>query len=244
MKAMVLAAGYATRMYPLTLNKPKSLLPVGEKLVIEHIIDRIGEIREVDEILVVTNQKFFSQFQEWLKRFRFPKKIEVLNDETLSNRDRLGAIKDIEFAIIAKELNCDLLVIAGDNLFEKKTIAEFFEFSKKRISHVSIGLYDVGNRELAKKFGVVEIDNDNRIVNFQEKPSLPKSSLAAKCLYFFPKDKLKLIGEYLKTGDANDAPGYYIEWLSKREDVFGFICGGSWYDIGDIASYQEARKVY
>lgn len=244
MKALVLAAGYATRMYPLTLNKPKPLLLVGERLVIEHIVDRIGEIIEVDEILIVTNQKFFSHFQEWLKSFRFPKKIEILNDETLSNDDRLGAIRDIEFAIMAKELNCDLLIVAGDNLFDKKTIVEFIEFSKKRVPHVSIGLYDVGDRELAKKFGVVEVDKDNHIVDFQEKPLLPKSSLAAKCLYFFPKDKLRLISEYLKTGDVNDAPGYYIEWLSKREDIFGFVCGGSWYDIGDIASYEEARKVY
>lgn len=240
MKALVLAAGYATRLYPLTLNKPKPLLSVGRKKVIEHIIERIGEVKEVNEILIITNQKFFSYFQEWQKSFRFSKRIEILNDGTLSNEDRLGAIGDIEFVITKRELNCDLLIVAGDNLFED-SLAEFVRFSKEKIPCVSISLYDVGDKEAAKKFGVVEIDKDGRIVDFQEKPSFPKSSLAAKCLYFFPKDKLGLVSQYLKEDNIRDAPGYYIEWLSKREEVFGFVFEGRWHDIGDIASYEQAK---
>jgi glucose-1-phosphate thymidylyltransferase len=244
MKALILAAGYATRLYPLTLNKPKPLLSVGEKLVIEYIIERIGELEEIDEIFIVTNQKFFSHFEMWLKNFRFSKKIEILNDGTVSNVDRLGAIRDIEFVITRKRINCNLLIIAGDNLFEN-SLQDFVRFSQRKIPSMSIGLYDVRDKELAKKFGVVEIDKDNQIIDFQEKPLLPKSSLVAKCLYFFPKEKIGLINQYLKEDkNVKDAPGYYIEWLVKREKVFGFVFRGRWYDIGDISSYEEAKQAY
>ncbi len=243
MKALILAAGYAIRLHPLTLNKPKPLLALGKGLVIEHIIERIGELEEIDQILIVTNQKFFPHFKAWLNDFRFSKKIDILNDGTLSNEDRLGAIKDIEFAIREVGLNCNLLIVAGDNLFED-SLQDFVGFSNEKIPGISIGLHDMGDRELVKKFGVVEIDQDNRIVDFQEKPSSPKSSLAAKCLYFFPGDKLSRVNQYLKEGNVEDAPGYYIEWLSKQEEVFGFVFRGSWYDIGDIASYEEAKQTY
>lgn len=242
MKALILAAGYATRLYPLTLNIPKPLLAVGKKPVIEYIIERLGEIEELDEILIVTNEKFFPHFQGWLGNLSFAKKIELLNDGTLSNEDKLGAIKDIEFVIRERKLGCDLLIVAGDNLFED-SLVEFVGFSKGKTPHVSVSLSDLGNKEAAKKFGVVEIDAEGRIVSFQEKPSQPKSTLVAKCLYFFPADKLGLVSEYLKTGKIGDAPGYYIEWLFKKESVFGFVFGGRWYDIGDIASYEEAKKI-
>jgi glucose-1-phosphate thymidylyltransferase len=180
----------------------------------------------------------------WLKNFRFSKKIEILNDGTVSNVDRLGAIRDIEFVITRKRINCNLLIIAGDNLFEN-SLQDFVRFSQRKIPSMSIGLYDVRDKELAKKFGVVEIDKDNQIIDFQEKPLLPKSSLVAKCLYFFPKEKIGLINQYLKEDkNVKDAPGYYIEWLVKREKVFGFVFRGRWYDIGDISSYEEAKQAY
>lgn len=241
MKALLLAAGYATRLYPLTLNQPKPLLPVAGRPVMEFILDIIRPLKEINEIFVVTNQKFYGNFEKWKSGLTSgSKKITIVNDHTASDKDRLGATGDIEFVIREKKISEDLLVMAGDNIF-KADLTGFINFSVSKRPSVSIGLYDVKDLKLAGRYGVVSLDRHGRITEFKEKPEKPDSTLAAKCLYFFPAGKLDIVKEYLRTGFLKDAPGYFIEWLSRKEPVFGYVFKDErWFDIGDKASYEEA----
>lgn len=241
MKCLILAAGYATRLYPLTLDKAKPLLPVAGRPVIEHIIGRIEEIDEVDKIIVITNEKFNKQFQAWQNKFSSKKPIKVLNDRTLSEKDRLGAIGDMDFAINEQKLDEDLLVIGGDNLFELG-LQEFVEFAKLKVPASSVGLYNLKDKEAVKKYSQVRLDANDRIIEFTEKPKKPSATLIAKCVYFFPKSKLGKIAEYIKSGGEIDAPGHYISWLSREDQVYGFTFSGRWYDIGNYEIYKKADE--
>ena len=246
MKALLLAAGYATRLYPLTLNKPKPLLPVAGRPVIEFILDIIEPLKEVDEVFIVTNQKFSKNFEEWNAGFSSSKKIVIVDDGTTTDKNRLGATGDIEFVIRERNLRDDLLVLAGDNIF-RTDLSGFIKFSISKRPSVSIGLYDVKDMELARKYGIVSLDSDKRIIEFKEKPKEPASTLAAKCLYFFSKEKLGILREYLDThtGTNKDAPGYFLEWLSKKEPIFGYVFKDEkWFDIGDRESYEEANREF
>lgn len=247
MKALLLAAGYATRLYPLTLNQPKPLLPVAGRPVMEFILDMVRPLNAINEIFVVTNQKFCSNFEKWKSGLTSGSKkitITIVNDHTASDKDRLGATGDIEFVIREKKVTEDLLVLAGDNIF-KADLADFINFSISKRPSVSIGLYDVKDLKLAKKYGIVSLDIHGRITRFKEKPEKPDSTLAAKCLYFFPAEKLGIVKEYLQTGSLKDAPGYFIEWLSRKEPVFGYVFKDEkWFDIGDKASYEEADRIF
>lgn len=240
MKVLLLAAGYATRLYPLTLNKPKPLLPIAGKPVVGFILDLIEPVQDVDEVFIVTNQKFYKAFEEWNRSFTYPKKITVINDGTTSNENRLGATGDIDFVIDKKNIRDDLAVLAGDNLF-RADMSVFLNFCMSKRPSISIGLYDIKDFTLAKRYGVVLLDAEKKIIDFKEKPAKPASTLAATCLYFFPKERLTIIKEYLRTENAKDAPGYFLEWLYKRESVYGYVFSGSkWFDIGDKKSYEEA----
>lgn len=241
MKCLILAAGYATRLYPLTLDKAKPLLPVAGKPAIEHIIERIEEIDEIDEILIVTNEKFFKQFQEWQKRFSAKKALRILNDKSLSEKDRLGAIGDMDFAIKTEKIADDLLVIAGDNLFELG-LREFVDFARHRAPASSIGLYNLKDKKAVKRYSQVTLDADERIIKFEEKPQNPTTTLVAKCIYFFSKGELGLISEYIQVAGPTDAPGHYIAWLCQRVSVYGFTFCGKWYDIGNYEVYKRADK--
>ncbi|MBU1147263.1 MAG: nucleotidyltransferase family protein [Candidatus Omnitrophica bacterium] len=244
MKALLLAAGYATRLYPLTLDKPKPLLPVAGRPVIEFILDIIEPLKEVDEVFIVTNEKFYKHFEEWKQGFTGSKKITVINDGTISNDDRLGATGDIEFVIRKENIKDDLLVLAGDNIF-RTSLVKFMEFAISKRPSISIGLYDVGDLTLAKKYGIVTLDKNKKVIEFKEKPKNPRSTLAAKCLYLFPKEKLGVIKKYLDTDDGKDAPGYFLEWLSKKDAIFGYVFKDEkWFDIGDLRSYEEANIAF
>jgi len=243
MKALILAAGYATRLYPLTRDFPKPLLKVGKKAIIDYIAEKIDKLDAVDEIIVITNDKFFPQFEKWAQALSSPKKIKVLNDLTKSVDDRRGAIGDISFAIDKEAIADDILVIAGDNLFDLD-LGGFIRFAQNKKAF-SIGIYDINDRDAAKKYGVVKVDKENKIIDFQEKPEAPESSLVATCLYYFPQEKLGLIREYLKAkGNQKDATGFYIDWLSKRDSVYGFLFTGHWYDIGHHDFYNQAKKLF
>lgn len=242
MKALILAAGYATRLYPLTKDRPKSLLPIGDKPIIGYIIDNLERIETIDEIIIVSNHRFLHQFQDWLNRISPVKRIRLVNDGTTSEEDRLGAVGDMNFVINEYNIADDLLVIGGDNLLTGD-LRGFLEFSKLKRS-LAVGLYDIKNRRMATKYGVVMLNGDNRLMDFSEKPKVPPSSLIAMCLYYFPKEKLNLISEYLKRDEAKDAIGHYISWLSRVEGVFGYIFDGIWYDIGDRESYQRAKQKF
>ena len=239
--AIVLAAGYATRLYPLTENTPKPLLNVAGKPIIEHIIKKLNQIDLINKIYIVTNDKFEHYFKKWLDNFDAEKPIEIINDGTKSNQDRLGAIGDINHTINLKNLDNDIIVIAGDNLFEL-SLLDVANFFKKRKSNVIV-LHDVKDFELAKHYGIVEVDNDT-IINFEEKPIRPKSTLASTGIYLFPRKTISLIIKYIDQGNNPDKTGSFIEWLHKRDVVYSYISGKKWYDIGNIEQLEKANKYY
>jgi glucose-1-phosphate thymidylyltransferase len=243
MKIIILAAGYAVRLQPLTLNTPKPLLTVGGRTLIDRLFDKAGSIKGWDSAYVITNAKFFANFDEWQKASAFRDRITVINDGSTTNENRLGAIKDMDIVIGERGLDDDLLVMAGDNLFDFD-LGRFVDFAKARQDGTSIALYDVGSKELARNYGIVTIDKAGVVVDFEEKPQEPKSTLASTGIYYFPKNKLSFIAEYVKMQNKLDAPGYYISWLSRTDKVYGFKFLEDWYDIGNIDSYKKADKKY
>ncbi len=244
MKALVLAAGYATRLYPLTKEYPKPLLCVGSRPIIDYIIEKLDILEEIDEIIVVTNSKFISRFREWAGRLKVKKRVSLVDDLTKGLASRRGAIGDMEFVIKKKRIKDDLLVIGGDNLFDG-SLKEFLGFAKINSPYPVIGVYNIKDKVKAKKYGVVKVDKENKVVDFKEKPKIAASSLVAMCLYYFPKENLRLIEEYLgRKKEKYDATGLYIDWLRKKLAVYAFVFGGRWYDIGDFKFYNEAREKF
>ncbi len=242
MKAIIPAAGYATRLHPLTKDQPKHLLDVKGKAIIEHIIDKIEEIEDVDEILVVTNEKFFDNFQKWAEEFECDIPIRVFNDGTTSNDDRLGQIGDIHFALEKGNVDDDVMIIAGDNLFNFSLHGVKEVFYNKR-SNVN-ALYDVRSRESAKQLGIATIDNEQKIVGFHEKPEEPKSTLASIGIYLFPKENVQLFSNYLNAGNKPDKMGYFMEWLIQNDELHGHVYTEKWFDIGWHESLEEARREF
>jgi len=242
MKALIFAAGYATRLYPITKEYPKPLLAVNNKAIIDYILDKLQKINEIDEILVVTNSKFISQFRKWRKSLQIQKPLRLIDDLTKDNASRLGAIGDMDFVINKRGIKGDLLVIGGDNLFDGG-LKDFISFTRSKHGHPVIGAFNIGNKANAGKYGVLKLDRESRVVDFKEKPKSPNSTLVAMCVYYFPKHKLKLIKEYLSDEDKKyDATGLYIDWLRKKLAVYGFVFEGRWYDIGDHKFYDEAKR--
>ena len=242
MTLIILAAGYAVRLQPLTSNTSKSLLPIGGRKMIERILEKVLKVKDISSVYIITNSKFFKNFSDWLEDYQHGKKISLICDGTTSNENRLGAIKDLEFVIKEESIAGDIMVVAGDNLFEFD-MNDFLEFARKK-GGVSIAVHDIGSLGLAKNLGVVKIDADSRVVDFEEKPEKPKSTLISTGIYYFPKDKVAFINEYVKMQNKLDAPGYYIGWLSKRDQVYGFAFPEDWYDIGTMESYKKADEEY
>jgi glucose-1-phosphate thymidylyltransferase len=238
LKAVILAAGYGTRLGELTENLPKPLLPIADRPLVEHIIDKIKEIDEINEIIIVSNHKFISNFEEW--RDNFDKNIKILDDGSTNNENRLGAIKDMIFAL--EDTAEDVLVIAGDNLIEFN-MEEFYDFFKEKDTHV-ITAYDLEDKEKVKeKYGVVVLDDKSKAIDFQEKPKEPKSALRCICCYIFKKGIIDLLNEYI-TDNNPDATGFFIEWLIKKTDVYVYSFKEQVCDIGNIESYKKAIETY
>jgi glucose-1-phosphate thymidylyltransferase len=229
MKALILAAGYATRLRPLTDSIPKQLLPVGGRPMVDWILDRI-EQTSADEIHLVTNARFAPDFERWAE----DKNVQVHSDGTTSNDDRLGAVGDIHFV----GLDDDLLVIAGDNLFDY-SLAEYEAYWREN-GGSSVAVLDVGDWELAKKYGIVDVDETDRITNFVEKPESPPTTLCATATYLYTREHARLVETYLEEGNPPDQPGHYVAWLHKREPVYAYRFAGEWFDIGDIGQLLEA----
>ena len=241
---LILAAGYAVRLQPLTTNTPKSLLEIGGRILLDRILDRLIPAKDITgSIYIITNEKFFEKFEDWFKGCRAPFEVTLINDGSTSNETRLGAIKDIEMAVSTGGIEGDLLVIAGDNLFDFE-LKDFLDFSKKNPGKVVVALQDIRDLKAASRFGVAKVDSRSKIVDFEEKPAAPKSTLISTGIYYFPKEKAALIGDYINSGENTDAPGYYIKWLSSKDEVYGFVFDEGWYDIGDIASFEAANKRY
>lgn len=241
MKCLILAAGYGTRLHPLTENQAKPLIEVAGKPMIEHILDKVEELEAVDEVYIVHNEKFSSNFKEWTEGFSFNKKIRLFNDGSTDDSDKLGAIGDMLFAVRESGADDDMLVIAGDNLF-RWSLAPFVDFFRRK--GTCAALYRVRDRELIKKYSVVELDGDGRIISFEEKPEEPATDLAAICLYLFARGKLPLLERYIDEGRNPDAPGYFIKYLSETDRVYGLPMEGDWLDIGDFKSLEEAEKLF
>lgn len=241
MKALILAAGYATRLYPLTEHAPKPLLKVGDKTIIEHILSKLEAVKDLDQVYVVTNDKFYPAFAAWAKTIKSPLKIKLLNDNTKNNEDRLGAVGDIHFVIQQEKIKDDLLVIAGDNLFgfSLDTFVEFFNRKKNSV----VAFHDLKDKEKVKgKYGV-GIVKAGKVIDFEEKPVKPKSSLTSTACYVFKKHDLLHLQTLIKT-EKSDAPGNLIKYLAQRSEVHGFIFDEHWFDIGTFESLEEAKKVY
>jgi glucose-1-phosphate thymidylyltransferase len=230
MKGLILAAGYATRLRPLTDEIPKQLLPVGGRPMVDWILDKLRET-SADEIHLVTNARFAAEFERWAK----DKDVEVHNDGTTSNDDRRGAIGDIAFVGI----DDDLLVVAGDNLFNY-SLAEYEAYWRDRPGASCVAVLDVRDPELAKKYGIVDVDEDDRIVGFVEKPEDPPTTLCATATYLYEREHVRLVPTYLDEGNPQDQPGNYVAWLHKRAPMYAYRFQGEWYDIGDRHQLLEA----
>jgi glucose-1-phosphate thymidylyltransferase len=237
MKTLILAAGYATRLRPLTDSIPKMLLPLAERPMLDYLLDRIREVEEIEEIHLVTNAAFAPAFQDWA-----PEDVTVHDDGTTSNEDRLGAIGDMAFAIERGGLEGeDLLVVAGDNLIGY-SLRDFVDFWRMKDGS-AIAVHQVEERELLEQYGVVEVDADDRVVGLEEKPAEPKSNLAATASYLYRGDHLELLPRYLEEGNPPDAPGNFMVWLHKRAPVYAYRVFGEWFDIGDLRQLLAADNL-
>ena len=234
LKALVLAAGYETRLRPLTDSIPKMMLPLAGRPMLDYLLDRMREVEDVEEIHLVTNSRFAPLFREWA-----PADVTVHDDGTISNEDRLGAIGDLAFTIERAGLEGqDLLVVAGDNLVGY-SLPEFVGFWRHK-GGSAIAVYEVDDTDALERYGVVELDSDDRVVGFEEKPARPRSNLAATAAYLYRAQDLELLATYLEEGNPSDAPGNFVAWLHTRTPVYGYRFAGEWHDIGDARQLLEA----
>lgn len=241
MNAIILAAGFGTRMGELTATVAKPMLPVGGKPVVERLADDLFATKQISRVCVITNGHYFEQFRKWADEYRGGE-ILLVNNKVLTNETRLGAIADMNMAVehIGRDEPC--LIMAGDNLFE-------FDFSEiiaaqKKLDSDVVAAYRQPDIEKLRKTGVASIDDENRIVRFQEKPPEPESDIAIPCLYIFTPDTLKKIPDYLATGANPDAAGHFVKWMSERVAVRAHIFSERLHSIGDPTSYEKARKAF
>jgi glucose-1-phosphate thymidylyltransferase len=236
-KAVILAAGYATRLRPLTDDVPKHLLPVGDRPMLDWVLDRVREVDDVEGVHLVTNSRFAPAFARWGGSHG----VVVHDDGTSSNEDRLGAVGDLRLVIEAAGLgDHELLVLAGDNLFEL-SLPRFVEWWRSKPRPASaVPLHDVGDIELATHYGVAATDGEDRVVQFVEKPSDPPSTLASTLIYLLAPEHVRLVSAYLDAGESADNAGSFLGWLARHERVYGYRFEGSWFDIGNHDQLLEA----
>src|SRR5882672_10746582 len=245
MKLIVLAAGYATRLYPLTLTRPKPLLPVAGKPMIDHVLDNLAPIGGIDRVYIVTNAKFTEQFQKWSEDYRAHKtKLDftIVNDRSTDDTNKLGAIGDLHLVITREKIDDDIIVVAGDNLFSEK-LDEFGRFCRAKDAPV-LAVYDVGNLEEIKKYNSITLDGTGRITFFEEKPKNPVSTLTGIALYYYPKSTIALIKQYIAEGNNPDQPGRLVQWLYPRTPVYTWRVPGLWFDIGSKETLEEANQIF
>lgn len=240
MKCLILAAGYATRLYPLTENFPKPLLKVGEKTILDWLVDDIHTSGLVDEYVVISNHKFAQHFEEWAKTKN--QKITVVDDGTDTNETRLGAVKDIQFAIDTLKLDTDMLVIAGDNVLDF-SLTKFAAYAQKKGTSCIMRYFEPDTKKLMKS-GVVSIDENDKVLCMQEKPENPASNWCCPPFYYYSKNDAKLLQKGIESGCGTDAPGSYIAWLCTQTTVHAMEMPGSRYDIGNLESYEKVKAEY
>ncbi|MFQ5941175.1 MAG: nucleotidyltransferase family protein [Nitrososphaerales archaeon] len=240
MLAVILAGGYATRLYPLTKNTPKPLLLVHGRPIIDHIIDKLYEMDSINKILISINRKFEKHFQRWLESNKRSKLIMNI-EETTYDKKKLGAIRAL--AEIQKRFpREDFLIIAGDNMFTSSlgNVLQLYKLKKAPI----IVLYELKEEHIARNYSSVELNSDGRIITFVEKSPIVTTNLVGTCIYAIPQTSMQSIHDYLEEGHNHDSPGHFIEWLCKKESVYGYVLEGGWWDIGTEEVYDNVRKIY
>ena len=240
MKCLILAAGYATRLYPLTENFPKPLLEVGGKTILDWLVDDIDTAGLVDEYVVISNHKYAHHFDKWAATKAM--KVTVVDDGTSSNETRLGAVKDIQFAMDQLDLDDDMLVIAGDNVLDF-SLTQFVRYAKEKGTSCIMSYYEPEEKKLVK-CGVVEINSDDRILSMEEKPACPKSHWCCPPFYYYTREDAKLVEKGIASGCGIDAPGSYIAWLCTQTTVYAMEMPGKRFDVGNLESYNKIRQEY
>ena len=240
---IILAAGYATRLYPLTLTRPKPLLPVAGRPMMEHVLQSLAPL-DIARIYVVTNAKFADQFEQWADNYsaRAGQSVTIVNDRSTDDTNKLGAIGDLHLVLTREKINDDIIVVAADNLFSE-ALTEFGKFIREKNAPV-VGVYDAGSLDEVKKYNAISIDETGRITFFEEKPKSPTSTLTAIALYYYPQHTLPLIEQYIREGNNPDQPGRLIQWLYPRAPVYTWRVPGIWYDIGSKEALEEANRVF
>jgi len=246
-KAVILAAGYATRLYPLTKNTPKTLLLIAGKPILEYTVEQIATCQDIDRIYLITNSRFYGNFRSWLDTYiscgSSTPNIILIDDGTRENSERLGSIGDLQLAIESQNLDDDLLVICSDKMFEFK-MSDFVGFFRMRREAVN-ACFDTGDPEAVRgKHGCVLLDTVGRILEFQEKPLEPKSTVQSIAFYIYPQASLPLVGKYLEEGGTPDAPGFLLQWVCRRIPVYAWKFSEPCYDVGTLQSYRSVDELY
>ncbi|HEY3861812.1 MAG TPA: nucleotidyltransferase family protein [Verrucomicrobiae bacterium] len=245
MKVLILAAGYATRLYPLTLTQPKPLLEVAGKPMIEYVLDNLAPIGGIDHVYVVTNQKFAGHFQKWSDHYRATRHkmdFTIVNDQSTDDTNKLGAIGDLHLVLAKEKVDDDLIVVAGDNLFSE-SLEGFGKVCREKKTPI-LAVYDVKDLEEIKKYNSITLDASGKITFFEEKPKAPKSTLTGIALYYYPKSSLPLIHQYVAEKNNPDQPGRLIQWMYQRTPVHTWTVPGIWFDIGAKESLEEANRIF
>ena len=245
MNVIILAAGYATRLYPLTLTQPKPLLPVAGKPMIDHVLDNLTPIPGIQRVFIVTNAKFAGHFQKWADDYRARKArldFTIVNDGSTDDSNKLGAIGDLHLVLTREKVDDDIIVVAGDNLFSE-SLEAFGKVCRQRNAPV-LAVYDVRDLEEIKKYNAISLDAEGRITFFEEKPKQPKSTVTGIALYYYPKATLPLIHQYIAEKNNPDQPGRLVQWLYPRTPFYTWSVPGIWYDIGSREALEEANRVF
>jgi len=245
MKLIILAAGYATRLYPLTLTRPKPLLDVAGKPMLEHVLDNLRTIPYIDHAYIVTNAKFADHFKTWADSYR-PQGLHfsftIINDGSTDDSNKLGAIGDTHLVLTKSGIDDEIIIVGGDNLFSDD-LQEFGEFCRMKSAPV-LGVYDVGDLDEIKKYNAIDIDETGQIKFFEEKPAQPKSTLTGIALYYYPKSVLPLVDQYISEGNNPDQPGRLVQWMYTRVPFYTWTVPGTWFDVGSKETLEEANRVF
>jgi len=242
MKAVILAGGFAKRMWPLTKEKPKHLLPLAGKPMLSYVMEKLEATSELDRIFVSTNARFADQFSSYLATVETEKDVLLFVEKTYSEAEKLGSVGGLRQLVMEHNIDDELLVVGGDNIFGFE-IADFIDFFQSKIAN-AVALYDLKSKAKARLYGVATIDNENKIICFQEKPDQPQSTLVSTACYAFTRKGVQNIRRYLEEGNDPDKMGHFVEWLCRNDDVYGYVFEGIWFDIGGFDSYDEANRYF
>ncbi len=240
MKAIVLAGGYAKRLWPLTHEQAKPLVDINGRPIISYLMDKLENSGHIDGIIISTNEKFQDDFTRWLAAQRYKTPVKIVAEKSDNEGEKLGAVGGMHFVLENQGIEDEVLVIGGDNLISLNVDEMIAQFKRQKKPMVAV--YNIKNLQEVKRLGEVVIDADGKIVRFKEKPEEPESTLVSTCCYLFPSGIAHELKEYITAGNNKDAPGFFIDWLSRRTEVFGHVFDTYWFDIGDKTALERARE--